>query len=543
MALALALSFVLTTGAATADTWDQPRVERLLAGITGTGSGQCASCHAATAPSIRRWADAALQLSWCLQNERTPPITKVSCLRASDEPVRYSPAKLGLLAAGLHTQRFTDIFKQAFPEGEDAAREQAEMVKQAGMPTDGIGAMSDAQFQEIFEWVAAGTPLLSTILRPDPAQQCVDEVTPAYKNHMAAMAANGWGAKHRDAALPMFGCPNTPAPTDCLLAYPDLTPTIGTTATPQTIRHLIDLPRKSSYWVRSSADGRYVAFGSSQSAILDLEAVRTGRGAAEIGIAAPFDPEFMADNRSFSYAGTDRGIAICKQSLLTRLQNADKPYITLWEPECSPIGNGTYQSFGASLDGDRFLITTGTYMSDYGGEENPGSAYSRNATFNIGIFTSDGLGFPLTGSAQVGLPFRSEPILSPSGLAVASRFGANDTQSGFEVNFVDTQVGPGYSYVRLTKGAQICTQGGKASFSFDERFLVTHRYDGVPSKTSNIVLMDLADGSSTQLTDMPPGSFALFPHFRADGWIYFLVKEPGKNGREYVAATDAARLR
>jgi Tol biopolymer transport system component len=72
------------------------------------------------------------------------------------------------------------------------------------------------------------------------------------------------------------------------------------------------------------------------------------------------------------------------------------------------------------------------------------------------------------------------------------------------------------------------------NFSFDERFFVTHHYE---EGTANIYLVDLSDGSRHKITNMPAGTRALFPHFRSDGWFYFLVKS---DDGEYVAASDAA---
>ena len=37
---------------------------------------------------------------------------------------------------------------------------------------------------------------------------------------------------------------------------------------------------------------------------------------------------------------------------------------------------------------------------------------------------------------------------------------------------------------------------------------------------------------------MAPGQYALFPHFRSDGWIYFIVR--GDAGGEHIVASDAA---
>jgi Tol biopolymer transport system component len=107
----------------------------------------------------------------------------------------------------------------------------------------------------------------------------------------------------------------------------------------------------------------------------------------------------------------------------------------------------------------------------------------------------------------------------------------------------------------------LCVQGGKPTFSYDERWLVFHRYvtesdaqelgfasaddagfqSYLENGSSNLYLVDLTTGNIARLTDMPPGKFALFPHFRSDGWIYFAVRTLAK--QEFFAATDAAILR
>ena len=55
---------------------------------------------------------------------------------------------------------------------------------------------------------------------------------------------------------------------------------------------------------------------------------------------------------------------------------------------------------------------------------------------------------------------------------------------------------------------------------------------------SNLMLVDLRSGAATRITGMPPGQYALFPHFRSDGWIYFVVRT--LDGAEYFVASDAA---
>jgi hypothetical protein len=102
-------------------------------------------------------------------------------------------------------------------------------------------------------------------------------------------------------------------------------------------------------------------------------------------------------------------------------------------------------------------------------------------------------------------------------------------------------------------------RGAKPSFSLDERWMILHHYIGddaavnlgftgpddpnfVPYKTkggANVFIVDMKTGTRTRITNMKPGQYALYPHFRADGWIYFMVRTLGSN-HEYIVASDAA---
>jgi hypothetical protein len=104
----------------------------------------------------------------------------------------------------------------------------------------------------------------------------------------------------------------------------------------------------------------------------------------------------------------------------------------------------------------------------------------------------------------------------------------------------------------------VCLSGGKATFSYDERWLVFHHYvepgdaaelgfsgpsdpaftDYLQRGASNLMLVDLRTGTARRITGMSPGQYAVFPHFRSDGWIYFVVRT--LDGTEYFAASDAA---
>jgi hypothetical protein len=49
----------------------------------------------------------------------------------------------------------------------------------------------------------------------------------------------------------------------------------------------------------------------------------------------------------------------------------------------------------------------------------------------------------------------------------------------------------------------------------------------------------MLSGERKRITNMKPGQYAIFPHWRSDNWIYFLVRDKDSN-KEYVVASDAA---
>jgi hypothetical protein len=114
--------------------------------------------------------------------------------------------------------------------------------------------------------------------------------------------------------------------------------------------------------------------------------------------------------------------------------------------------------------------------------------------------------------------------------------------------------------VAMAEVGRVCLQGGKPALSYDERWMVLHHYvtdddavalgftgaddpgfaDYRELGASNLVLVDLLDGSSRPITRMAPGQYAVFPHFRSDGWIYFVLRT--LQGGEFFVASDAAVL-
>jgi hypothetical protein len=171
----------------------------------------------------------------------------------------------------------------------------------------------------------------------------------------------------------------------------------------------------------------------------------------------------------------------------------------------------------------------------------------------------DGTHYTGKPSVSSTIPFEGDSVLSPSTTLVVSRFGNETQQLGYVLRRVDATPS-GSSYVVQTPViARYCVQGAKPAISYDERFMVVHHYVGpndyaelgyaspsdpafqdiLAKGSSNIVLVDLATGAHTRVTTMHAGQYALYPHFRSDGWIHFLVRDKVTN-HEYAIASNAA---
>jgi Tol biopolymer transport system component len=137
-------------------------------------------------------------------------------------------------------------------------------------------------------------------------------------------------------------------------------------------------------------------------------------------------------------------------------------------------------------------------------------------------------------------PFEGDSVLSPSGQLVVSRLAGQEGKTlGYVIRRVEAEKFGANYQINIDKVvARVCISGAKANISYDERFMVTHHYE---NDTSNIYLVDLLTGSTTRVTNMPAKVKALFPHFRSDGWFYFLVKDKsGETTKEYMLGSDLA---
>ncbi len=491
----------------------------------------------------------------------------VDCMRLepgrTDSP--YIPGKAGIYAAAAHLGFFQGVFKAAFPVGEASfgqdtwALEYGKFKNRVSMPKGNHPRLTQAEMDIVAEWFARGLPRLTTYIAPDTGPtSCTPSITPAVQSHVTAMATQGWGALNRSANIRMHGCGTSSNPRECLTSSPEASSKAygNGWAVLGKLRVLRELTFNTFFWMRSSADGRFVANGATGGdggVISDLQTDK------DIKVKAAYDPGFFPDNRGWMFQGTPIGSGFCTTGLLVR--NPDR--IDFSEAECSHVeGVSLYQHLGSALGGGDYFAVNGQFTSDNPSgavTRDPASAFGSTAQMKFTAMMFDGTRYTGKPSVSTPSPYEGDSVLSPSTKLVVSRFGNENEHLGYVLRKVDaTPSGSSYS-VSTPEVARYCVKGAKPSISFDERYMVTHHYVGsndwaelgfasagdpvfqdmLAKGTANIVLVDLVNGATKRITNMKPGQYAIVPHWRSDNWIYFLVRDKAA-GKEYVVASDAA---
>lgn len=464
----------------------------------------CARCHGLTKPTLRAWrglTDDALATCFTDPTVATPASARatIACLRAMPGG-DFATKRLGVFASAVRLPWFAYLFEVA---GEPID----ELVDQVAMPRgDDRPSFGQAQFDLVAEWFVRGLPELDrVVVDPPPPATCVAAIAPAVGAHVTAMATLGWAALNAQRGLAMHDVSGAPA-----------LPAWGAS-----VRVLRALPYVTSFWTRSSADGRFVAHGVASvpgSYVVDLQRDAT------IAIDADYDPAFFPDHAGFAFHGGPRNT--CAIGVLT----SNPPAIAMTEPGCRAISSlGLYESLGASPTD--YVAVDSLFVSDDGGKlptvADPATAFPSTSTLSILPMTFDGSQFVPGTPRAIATPFEGDAVVAPSGRIVITRLsGPDDRQLGFVLRTIDG--------VEL---ARYCATGGKPAFTFDERYVVFHRYRG--DAAADVYLLELATGIEQRITTLPAGHYALFPHARSDGWIYAVVRAPDG---ERLIASDAAHL-
>jgi hypothetical protein len=348
------------------------------------------------------------------------------------------------------------------------------------------------------------------------------------------MEFDGWQGRNQDSGINMYGCSGGSG-VDCFSGEPftEMNEWQAGDVADARLVNVKEFDFNTSFWMRSSADGRFVGNGGSGAenhgaTITDLV---TGE---HIGVRGSYDPGFFPNNDGFIMQGG--GAGLCGQSVLTN-QEAIADGIDFSEAGCTTAeGINLYQHVAVNTDGGDYFVINSQFTSDSGsGSGDPRAPFSEGSTMKFSPMVFDGTEWQQKEQVIVDSPYEGDSVLSPSGKMVISRFaGPEGDALGYMVRRVEaTPNGTSYDIDIRTPVQFLCVPGAKANISFNERFSVTHHYE---NGTANIYLTDLLTAETVQVTDMPEGTKALFPHFRSDGWIYFLAK----GETDTAVASDAA---
>ncbi|MEE2786465.1 MAG: hypothetical protein VX589_03935 [Myxococcota bacterium] len=516
---------------------------------------RCGECHSVSKASIRHWASLTADAkSKCGLDQSPDMMTQaeaqkaVDCMRARPEDPNsvFAADKIGILTTGARYTYFRELFRKAYGnEAEGAKDENAwvapflEFRARIGMPKGVYPTLSQHEYAVLLKWFDGDLENLDDVIQDPPAPATCDDFNDAdfFKTHTDMMAVDGWGAINQENGIRMFGC-NTARAADCFSSgYADVTGRWG--GKDGLLREVLKLNFKTSFWTRSSADGRFIANGGGTgggATVTDMARSNPdGSAGFDIKIDASYDPGFFPDNSGFIFQGG--GTGICSQSILETEDEVD------FEEEGCMRGTNInlYQHVARGVNGGDYFVINSQFTSDSGrttGARNPRATFNADSTMKFSPMIFDGRQYVQLPAKVVGSPFEGDSVLSPSGRLVVSRLagGENDSSLGYVIREVQTEKFETNYKVDIGRVvARICRDGAKANISYDERFMVTHVYgtDG----TADILLFDLVTGLEYQVTTMPAGSKALFPHFRSDNWFYFLVRS---GDEEYVIASDLA---
>lgn len=587
---------------------DKQMIERIEGSCAVSGCHQTQQGQTLQLPNrvLKKFARQTVKLKGCFDQVADPATRVKSCLQVGNEMNH----RLGLYKAAVNDDFFKTIFTAA-----GRIDRYAEMQAQSMPPGSSQNVFGDlASFNKLVDWIVdQGTRRFEGIDRVRPPEVleggiCIEKISPELSAHIQDVAKpdagdqinkKSWPNYYKRKKLPMFGCPEKDTfPKDPLQCLTDFArndnyrePSVVSAGLEYSIRQLREMKPYTSFWTRSSPNGRFVGNGGfsppgeERDDALDrhrAEPQVNASGSIEdlatpgrvIGVSEPYDPAFTPDNKSFIFV--DR---VCPVSLLTKSGRGSNFVDMATTPGClGADGVSTYESVGHRVDAtdDFYIVNPTSYSSDDGGASVDETGVSGDedpidfgpSALEIRYFQKAANGTFTSTTKQAQFNGEAQQIISPSSFLVSGRFGprreVDDDQGaglrladgpvigGYNLRFVDKMFAAGEAYDadHDTTASTICMKGNKASMSYDDRFVVTHHYTDakdnpeLAQKTSDLLIYDLVTHKSTKITNMPAGYFALYPHFRGDGWIYFIVRHrvlnDDANSHDYVMATDVA---
>lgn len=521
-------------------------------------TARCSECHAMSRFGIQEWRDRTQAAVSAGIDPSTDPselsqekaMQLVDYMRKdSDNPASvFAPYKIGVFSAGAQFPYFRKLFERAF--GADGSLEYSRFLARVSMPKGAHAPLSAEEFATVNKWfVEENINHLEAVMPEAPRPQTCADVNawagldssgrPAndtwFTNHLDDMEFEGWHAKNVEQGINMFGCDGTDG-MNCFDGFARV-PGVSNSITGAELVLLKTFDFDTSYWMRASADGRFVGNGGGSqtgfgATVTDLIADRN------IGVRGSYDPGFFPNNEGFIMQGG--GAGLCGQSVLTN-SSLIEDGIDFTEPGCSNAqGINLYQHVAVNLDGGDYFIINSQFTSDPGtGNSDPTAGFGEGSGMKFSPLVFDGEDWDQKEAVEVDSPYEGDSVLSPSGRIVVSRFAAAGGEAlGYMYRRVQANPSGGSYDISIAEPVRfVCSPGAKANISFDERYSVTHTYE---DGTANLYLTDLVRMNTYKITDMPADTRALFPHFRSDGWIYFLAQGPA--GDQGMAINSAVVL-
>jgi len=482
---------------------------------------RCSECHSVSKAGLKHWKKlsdrARSQCGLDKDPETLTPeeaLKNIDCLRSHpDDPNSvFAADKVGILTTGASYGYFRKLFRKAYAD--NWLPKFVNFKARVGMPKGTYAKLSQKEHAVLLKWFGNGLKNMNDILVDPPAPETCEPFVDALAmaNHVNEMKVAGWGAKNKDNSnFFNFGCDIEGK--KCFSNSADRSAEWGNKN--GNLKEILKLGFKSSFWTRSSADGRFVANGGGVNGGSTITDMQKG---IDIKVKASYDPGFFPDNSGFIFQGG--GTGICPQSVLEAGTEID-----FKDPSCMRASNiNLYQHVARGIDGDYFVINS-QFTSDSGGNsKDPNAFFNAGSSMKFSPMIFNGVQYEQLPAQHVDSPYEGDSVLSPSGRLVISRLsgGADGAALGYVIREVKTsKQGQNYKVSIDKVVARVCAAGAKANISFDERYFVTHQYE---DGTANIYLYDMVTGQGYKVTNMPKGLKALFPHFRSDGWFYFLVK-------------------
>lgn len=309
----------------------------------------------------------------------------------------------------------------------------------------------------------------------------------------------------------------------------------------------LDGRQTTSYWTRSSPDGRFVSTGNGQIEDLAVGGATPEGRTIEV-LDGSIDPGYDPTNRYYVWPGLICPMAPLYDQTLTQAGRS------IEASKCRDIDIGTYASFG-SISGDRTIEVEGDNSNNAGWRKKDAGVYPGDNS--VILKEVDAVQMTLGLRHRFKVTDEADFLLSPTGKVLVNRGLDSDSKQLYRMRMVQDAEGelgstPQDWYLTdNSKAATICMRGEKPMTSFDNRFITFHHHaDGSPQDVganvehSNIFVYDMKYKRYIRVTQQADGSKAYFPHFRADGWLYFeVIKYPQTEGEDItfeLLASNAA---